>query len=386
MTTSQPPANPYKPATQKMVAERAGVSLATVSHILTGRAERYNEETRHKVLQAVEALEYRPHRGAQAMRKGRSYSIGAIFQPALFHAPQERMKLLAQTVLKYGYQLTPIDLSWFQGNLASIETNILDANVDGLILCNLLMATPPRWVETLLKRNTPLVALGNQLPIPIDAVFSDILQSYHDLTRHHIEQGSRRLTLLLSYWDAPVETLVKILSDRIEGFSQAIYEAGGTIEFPCGWPPLLEKPKSRKPSSKKNGIIGEIIYPERRDAWGHNPFKMGKLLTDELIRSNRVPDSLLCSNDEIAAGAITACISHQIAIPQRLKVSGTDNAPFSAYCGIPLTTIAQPAQALSEWAIERLVSLIEKRSPTCPPQLQSFPCELVIRDSTLLQS
>src|SRR5690606_8087936 len=92
--------------------------------------------------------------------------------------------------------------------------------------------------------------------------------------------------------------------------------------------------------------------------------------------------SILCSNDQMACGVLSACVQRGVPVPEAVRVSGMDDAPYARYGAVPLTSIAQPSGEIARWAVERVVHPIENRAERHPPREREFPCRLVIRQST----
>ena len=321
---------------------------------------------------------------ARILRNGRSYTFGALFCSGSYHAPQERVKYLAQCALRRGYQLLALDLEWFGKDHRATEDYLLGAAVEGVVLCNLQSDTKAYPVATLekflIERGFPVVALSSFTHTRMESIYPDLGDGFYRMTQHHLAQGSRELELLLAFRDADLKQAGEGIRTRIEGFSRAIVDAGGEVVTDPHNVDLLGLPA--QPRRKTPGIVGRVRYP----IWPEgikDVFELGSRMTEELIqKGGKLPDSLVCSNDHIAAGALSACIRNRIDIPGEMLISGADDAPFSRFCGVPLTTIAQPAEALAEWSLNRIVELIENPEERSIVQVKTLPCEIVPRLST----
>ncbi len=366
-------------ATQQDIAAALNLSRSTVAFALNPKHRaKLQPETVCLVESKARELRYHPKRFAQLLRGGQSHTIGVIFGSALYHAPQERVRCLAKSAMEVGYDLVAVDLDWFASDTERLRRYLLDNALEGLVMCN-VNPTHPVWSLVEEESNRlPVVSIGG-LEIGNFAA-SDLLQAYELMTRHHLAQQSRNLVLLLSYHDEGADyskAVPSVLASRIEGFCRAIEAAGGSVEVSKDCHHLFDLPL-RAPKAR-SGIVGRVMHPLREKGI-HNVFELGNAITTRMIEEGNLPDSLICSNDEIAAGALTACIRKQIPVPGRVCISGTDNATFSPFCGIPLTTLSQPSEQMAQWVISRIVELIEK--PKQRAKHHYFPCELLLRDST----
>lgn len=368
--------------TQKDIADVLGVSQSTVALAL-------NEKHRHKllpetvtlILAKAEELGYRPQRFARILRKGRSHTIGTVYGSGIYYAPLERAKFLARSAIKAGYQLVAADLEWFGGDIVAAQDYLLGSAVEGVVLCNIQEMIASSWLHFLRERSIPVVSLSSNIPDHVDQVYADMEEAYAEATRHHLALGSRKLTLLLPYWDGrelmdPNSSTVR----RALGFCKVLEEVRGTLVAGEMTRKVLGVPDHLREGTSE--ITAEIIYPERTDKlW--DVFDYGCYWTEQKIASSTLPDSVICTNDEVAAGVLSVCLRKGIPVPGKLKISGADNASFSRLCGIPLTTVRQPSCEMAEWAIRRIVELIENPEERKHPQRRHFPCEIIVRQSTV---
>lgn len=168
------------------------------------------------------------------------------------------------------------------------------------------------------------------------------------------------------------------LDERVGGFVEAVRSMGGEVIAGPDTARFFDLPTEF--SSSRPAIQARVNYPLRTELY-EDVFDLGYHETRRLLQTGKM-ESLICSNDHIAAGAAAACSEMGLRIPEEIRISGADNAPFSRYCVAPLTTIEQPAQSLAEWGIRRIVELIENPGERNSPKTELFPCELILRRST----
>ncbi len=374
---------PSLPVTQKAIAKALGLAQSTVASALNPKiAHKLLPETVALIKAKAEEMNYRPQRQARILRTGRSHTLGVIGHAGLYHGPQERIRHLAHEAIDAGYQLISIDIDWFKRDLTAACHYMFDASVDGVILCNLSGEGKEAWWEKTRRDFPPVVSLNSTFEVASQTQF-DLKTAFREITRHHMEQGSRRLQLQFPYHDPlpPGSRMGKFHRDWIEGFSEAIASAGGEVITTPELADYFELPSTF--SSHCGEVRGWVRFPLRVPCFA-NMFDVGYHETlHALDAAEDRPDALICTNDEIATGALLALKERGIAVPQEITVSGGDNFPYSRYCNVPLTTIEQPSLEMAKWSIRRLVELIENPTERHRPSATLFPCEIIHRTSTL---
>lgn len=166
------------------IARLAGVSKATVSSVLNGKAEKYriSEATQARVLEIARQHHYQPNHSAAALRRGSSQSIGFIvpdFENRSYLRIAKRLEALAR---KSGYQLI-ISSSDDDPETEIQAARLLDARgVDALLVSSCLVGDVAVYRD-LVSRDTPVIALDRPLPPPFPNVVSDDQQGAYELTQ-----------------------------------------------------------------------------------------------------------------------------------------------------------------------------------------------------------
>ncbi len=378
---------PATGTTQRDIAQALALSRSTVAFALNPKHQhKLPPGTVRLVREKAEELNYHPRREAQILREGRSHSIGVVFRTPIYHAQHEGASLLAQEALARGYQPTAIDLQWFNRDVDAARRHLLDSSPDGAILNNLRDEEAKAWEQFLRQRNIPLVSIGEVIEGESDSTIigADRTRAFRELTRHHLDCGSRNVALILPHrMESGVRLLPPrpLLLQRLAGFREAIEAAGGTVEADKEVSRIFQLAPPQKRTNKQ-AIRGTVLYLCLDDNEAGNVFKVGYDYVMKAHRSGELPESLICSNDDIAGGAITAAIELEIPIPGRLKISGADDASFSAYCGVPITTVRPPTRQMVQMAIDELMARMEQRHAAPAPCQIVMPYELVVRRST----
>lgn len=332
--------------TIKDVAMRAGVSVTTVTNVLYGRGGRFSEETRERVMQAVEELGYRPNQIARSLVRRRSNTVGVVvehFRGALLGNPYYSTLLdgiLAEAV-QAGYQLKIIALKRPDPEHARLSTE--DGSIDGAILAAPLYQSPLlRWIENC---NLPRVVAGSS-PRDLQAACVDVDDegSVYSAVKWLIDLGHRRIAFIagpVNYWSA---------RQREQGYLRALADAG----------------------------ITPTPHWIRR---GDYSTQSGRLAMELLLQVRPAFSAVVSCNDWMALGALEALRRKGVLVPEDISIVGFDDVEPASVASPPLTTIRQPVREIGMTAARLLIQQIE--SGRLSTEHVIFPGELVQRDSVI---
>lgn len=361
--------------TQHEIAAKLGVSRSTVAAALNpGSTIRLNEATRQRVIAAARELNYRPDRYARIMRGGRSGLIGILHFGGLLQVAAERAAHAAAAVRQEGFEVVASDLSWSSESIQTACTSLLDARVEGAIVAGMVGgASAIEALERLRDARVPVVTLSGN-PLPWGPHFrGDTRQATRDLTRHLIATGHRRIGLLTHHpSDARDRVYLWSSQEKRRGFEEALAEAGGGL--------VSRFRKEKGDASPPQGVVTEV----RLAGEPFDPFLPGIKGMQAVLKRPDRPTALLCSNDEFAYGALSVCRERGIAVPGEIAMTGYDDTALGRYAPVPLTTVRQPNQAMAEAAVKALLQLIEQGACATPPETTLFPCEILLRGSSVV--
>ena len=349
-----------KRPTQTDVARIAGVSRATVSYVLNGVANGrvpISEETRKRVLTAVEDLNYEPDVRAQALRLGSTQTVGLILpdmrNPHFWQIADGVEQGLRAS--DYHLLLSSADLNPEYGE--DIFKVLSGRRIDGLILigANLFQSEGAQKIlAQLLKRKFPVVKIGEDPNI--DCVASNYKAATQKVMDYLLSLQHRRIGLVYgvrSPWDdlesgeLPANLAGGV--DRLAPYQEGLRAAGLPID-----PALIV-------------TCGTTIED-------------GYRATMQLLKLPDRPTALLVINDLMAIGALRAASDLGLRVPADLSLVGYDDIPLVSYLTPRLTTSSKDMVMVGREAAKMLLARIQ--DPDRPHQRIDVQARFIIREST----
>ncbi|MGQ9489678.1 MAG: LacI family DNA-binding transcriptional regulator [Anaerolineae bacterium] len=326
--------------TIQQVAERAGVSVSTVSHVINGT--RYvSPELTERVRAAMAELRFQPNALARSLRRKETLTLGMIVPDNANPFFAMLAYAVENACYQRGYSLI---LTNSGGDLARELANInvlLGKQVDGLILAAVGLGS--RDLEQVL-RAAPAVVVDRNLPgVEVDTLLVDNLGGGRQATRYLIELGHRRIGCITG----PSTTTPS--AERVTGYRAALAEAG-------------------------------IPVDENLIARGDFQFAGGYAGAQALLALSEPPTAIFACNDLMAMGAIAAAAANGLRVPADLSIIGFDNSTLAAYTTPALTTVAQPIAEIGRLATEMVIQ--RSQTPDAARQRRILSTQLVVRQST----
>ena len=329
-------------ATLKDVAQRAGVSISTVSRVLN-RPEKVKPDTRATVEEAIAALNYRPSRVAQRLRDraGRAELLGMII-PDIQNPFYSEIVRGTEDVSYNRESATILCNSDEDPERQQFYLDVLAReSADGVLM-------PPLFHNGTLALNRdrlpfPVVCFDRRIPgDPVDTVVVNNHQGAYAMTNHLLALGHKRIGLICGPSSLSTST------ERAEGYRAALREANQPID--------------------ESLIFMDVPRPSAGHKRAH-----------QLLSSDAPPTALFAANNQLALGAFGYAQEHDLRIPDDVAIVGFDDAPWARLLNPPLTTVRQPAYEMGRRSAELLFERID--TPDRMPALITLGPELVIRRS-----
>lgn len=331
------------------IAQMAGVSRGTVSRVLNNHPA-VRQDTRQKVVDVIEKLNYRPNYSARHMRTDSSNLVG--------------FGLITDEVITTPYAVDMIrgaqEALWARGKVmlvvnAGYDTELTEASLEALL---------ERRVEGIIyaamyHRPVELPPSTSQVPIVLTNCFAadrslpsvvpDEVSGGYAATRHLLERGHRRIGFInLGDTGRDVPPPLPASNGRLEGYKRAL------AEYDIPFDPAL------------------LLYTNQTPECNYR-------LVLKLMQSPNPPTAIFCGNDRTALGCYGALSEIGLRVPADVAVVGFDNFKDIAD-GLwpPLTTVQLPHYEMGKWAVEYLMS---GQVADHEPVQQLIDCPLVVRES-----
>ncbi|MFI7577939.1 LacI family DNA-binding transcriptional regulator [Micromonospora sp. NPDC049497] len=327
----------------KDVAERAGVSVKTVSNVVNGYVH-VKPDTRARVEEAIAELNYRPNLSARNLRKGRTGVI-ALAVPELdipYFAELARHVVTAAAEL--GWTVLIDQTGGGREQERVVASGITEHLIDGLIFSPLALTAG----DLAGLDGTPMVLLGERVDHgPYDHVGIDNVAAAREITAHLIGLGRRRIAAIGSQ-RTPEGASARL---RLAGYAAAHADAGLDVDE-------------------------ALVAPA--PAWHRAE---GAVAMRSLLSLPVRPDAVFCFNDTLALGALRALHEAGLRVPDDVAVAGFDDIEDGRYSVPTLSTVAPDKERIARLAVELLANRIDG-DRTAPPRELPAPYHLELREST----
>lgn len=335
--------------TLKDVAQRAGVSIKTVSNVVHDY-EHVTDEVRERVRAALEDLNYQPNLPARYLRTGRVGVLAFAFPDLSNPYFSDIGNAIIAAASTQSYTVL-IDCT---GGKRANESLVLDGLrphlIDGVILSPL--ALQPEDLQSR-KAKTPLVLLGEHLldvDVPYDHIANSNIEAARLATSHLLGLGRRRIAAI-----GNIGTIAIMGGTggqrRLCGYSEALAQAGLSVD---------------------SRLIVQVTSYSRQE---------GVRAMQQLLALDQPPDAVFCFNDLLALGAMRALHEAGCRIPEDVAVVGFDDIEEASFATPSLSTVAPDKQRMGELAVSFLLERIEG-TRTGPAERVEVPFHLMIREST----
>ena len=328
---------PARVRTVKEIAAIAKVSVATVSRALQ-RPELVSETTRQRIHEVVKRLGYTPNALARNLRTARTRLIIALLPDIANPFFSEVIRGIEQVAHENGYSVL---LGETQSSLVREQAYadmVAARQADGIIT---------------MSHRVPAIPMDGRLPVvnaceyvkdkKISSVYIDNVAAAGAAVDYLVTLGHRDIAFIAGPSSSP------ICVDREQGYQLAMQRA-------------------KIPANPALTAVGDFSI------------EAGERAIDLFLSQGQSFSAVFCSNDEMAIGAMRALISHGLRVPEDVSVVGFDDIRFARYTSPPLTTVAQPKNALGREAMTMLIELLN--DPEVPPRKRVLSADLVVRGST----
>lgn len=329
----------------KDIAREAGVSTATVSHVIN-KTKYVTDETRERVQQAIKKFNYHPNAHAQMLALGKSKIIGLLVSDISNPFFPEIIKSVEAAVFEKGYNLILLNTNYDAERAVEYVHRLIQMKVAGILL--MTAEFDQALIDEAKRKKTSIVfhdlgVVGEKM----SNVILDYAVGIEEAVQHLVSLGHKNI--------AHIAGSHEIHSGRVR--EQAFIDAMNK-HFPKGKPPKIYE--------------------------GDFRFDGGRRAAHQMLQEKDVPTAVVVANDMMALGAMQEFRAAGLNVPQDISIVGFDDIAFAALAEPPLTTVCSPRVEIGRRAVEALMLTIDhphqqgmevriptyllKRNSTAPPR------------------
>lgn len=323
------------------IAEKAGVSIATVSRTLNGGPVK--ENTKKKIMEIIEEEGYIPNVYAKNLNS-QSVKIVGVFLPDIEDIYGSRViAVLEKEMKKKGYDMILYNIGDGIDQISKHVSMMISRRIDALFVVGSKFQQSPA-LEILAKASEqmPIIGINTEFDHQgMYSVLSDDRGAIIDAIKMLYDKGHRRFLYL---YDTRTPSGMK----KLGGFCEGIEKVGLEID---------------------NQIM----------RWSNRYYLDAKEQTSEILNNNTDVTAIICAEDELAVGAIKALLDGGYNIPEEVAVVGYDNSRLS-YCCVPeITSIDNLPTELVTIASDLFTKVVSGEDA---PRCTKIKCNFVERETT----
>ena len=337
--------------TIKDVARACGVSVTTVSGVLNNTSNAASPETRQRVLDTIQKMNYSPSAVARGLSYRRMETLGVVMDPHRWTSLMSDQHLggITDGVISQSSHLRQRTVLYTEtwGNWQTSLPTLTDGLCDGLIL--MVPIVPDAFFERLQSCRIPFVIVGDHRPEPHLSVCDvDNVDAGRQITDYLLDLGHRRIAMLRGDREHQSSVL------RADGYREALEARGVPYD------PALD-------------LLG---YGYSEDSGYEQALALLKLPKESR------PTALFGGDDRVAMGALRALKEHAISVPEQVSVVGINDSLEGAAGPLPLTTLRQPSREIGINAVNLVRSFITKDKDAEPGRKVILPGTLIVKSTT----
>ncbi|OZT77517.1 MULTISPECIES: LacI family DNA-binding transcriptional regulator [Salinicoccus] len=325
--------------TMKDIAKEAGVSVATVSHVING-TKNITEPKRSKVLEIIEKYHYVPNSTAKNLRTQSTKTAAMVVSSFTDSFVNGMIYGVEQKAREMGYSLLLVNTNEDEEYEKKSINLLYSKMVDGIILSP--TSNDINYLNDFTE-SMPIVLVNRYNPVVKNAprVTGDNFRVGYDATSHLIQHGHRNIGVIYAVPN------VSTTEGRLAGYRQALEENG-------------------------------IMYDEEHLELGYATVEGGAKAAETLLKKEKDITALFIQNDLMTIGVISKLKELGLKIPENIALIGFGDSPSAAITAPPITNMVLPPQQIGAKAFESLSKLINGETHVENIEL---PASMVVRKS-----
>jgi LacI family transcriptional regulator len=333
--------------TIKDIAEKAGVSVNTVSRALNNKPD-INPKTKEKIEKIAEELGYVKNSYATMLKSQISNTIGVIVPDSSNPFFSEVFKGIDKAAKEKDYQIIMMNSEGIYENEEKFIRTLLERRVDGILLFP--MQKSYEDIKDLIKERFPIILVGREYDgWDVDQIFSDEIKGGYIATKYLIQKGCKKIKMITD------ELYNSASFGRIQGFKKALTERGLKVQ-------------------DEDIKICDKIHEGYHIQAGYDE-------TIKMLKQKDKFDGIFCYNDLIAYGTIKALKEHKIKIPNDVRIVGYDDITFSKLIEPELTTVRVNKTEMGYEAFNMIYKRIKAKRMDNSFVKKILDVELIVRES-----
>lgn len=341
------------------VAKYAGVSKMTVSRVLSGHGY-VKDETRQAVMEAVEALGYRPNLLAKGLATGRSNLIAYVLPDICDPFFGNVCKGISDVCDERGFSSVVCNTD----NAASVEkflNMVIDRKMDGVVFHHLCITQ--EQVDLLADNGICVGCIDNEQDLAgVININNDNYHGAYSAAEYLIGCGYRKILCIRG--DLPKDKVCPQDQSYIESFQERIWE---------------DRTRGFMDAMSAHGLEPFGIYHGRGSASMDKAFLNGQQIMKEIAAQPELPDAIYCESDLLALGVLGEMLEMKIDCPGTVALCGHDGLDTCRFLYPRITTVVQPQYELGRLAARSLIAQIEGKPREAVPPI---PSEIFRGDTT----
>ncbi|QSF46224.1 LacI family DNA-binding transcriptional regulator [Paenibacillus tianjinensis] len=307
--------------TIKDVAQKANVSIATVSRVLHNLGG-YSDKTKQKVDQTIKELKYQPNAIARGLINKRTQTIGVLFPDVSSAFSSDLLHGIDEFVHNHNYSVVVCNTDQDGKRTLKYLQLLREKQVDGILFSS--EALKKEYYDLLEDMRIPVVLISSQTDFPnVPYVKINDFQAAYDAVDYLIIKGHRRIAMISGTRGDPIAG-----TPRIEGYRKAL-EAHG------------------------------IAFNSSYLTYGDFMYESGSRAMKTILQKAPEVTAVFAASDEMAIGALSTAIQHGLNVPEDISIMGYDDLRLARMVNPPLTTVRQPLHDIGMIASEKLIHMIE---------------------------
>lgn len=328
----------------KKVAEVAGVSVGTVSHVITGSVP-VSEPLRVKVQAAIRKLNYHPNHVARSLKTSKTCTLGIIVPDLTISFFPQVISGAEVAARKRGYSLITVISNDDVERQKDLLSLLRSQRVEGILLVMAAGPMPLNQISLIIDSGIPIVCL-DRIPdrLPVDSVSVEDTSAAEMGVQHLIDAGHRRIVVVTG------PLALKNERRRLQGYRRALEKAGIPVDESLIW--------------QGNLRLSDVAA-----------------LCREQFSAAPLPDAVFCTNGPTALGVLRAFRDRSLRTPEDIGFATFDELAHDDLFTPSITTVVQPAYDIGYRAAEILLDRIAD-APQSEPVTLRLPARLEVRASS----